>query len=49
MSQAEFKAKFELLASVNFCQERMNSILNTLDTLEQAKNCEALFNQLMAP
>ncbi|WP_438464115.1 MmgE/PrpD family protein [Marinomonas sp. PE14-40] len=49
MSQAEFKAKFELLASVNFSQERMDSILNSLDTLEQAKNCEALFNQLMSP
>ena len=49
MSQAEFKAKFDLLASVNFSQERMDSILNAIKTLEQVKNCEALFNQLMSP
>lgn len=49
MTQAEFRAKFRMLASVNFSEQRISEIISAVDDLEQANDCSRLFNQLMNP
>ncbi|WP_344964867.1 MmgE/PrpD family protein [Oceanisphaera sediminis] len=49
MTQAEFRAKFVQLASVNFSQERIESIISAVDQLEQAGDCGALLDQVLNP
>ncbi len=47
MTQAEFIAKFRLLASVSLDEQRILDIISAVDNLEQADDCSLLFNQLM--
>lgn len=47
MTETEFRAKFRLLASVNFSEQRMADIISAVDNLQQANDCSELFNQLM--
>ncbi len=49
MTQEEFRAKFNLLASVNFDQTRIDSIISAVDQLPEAENCSELFELLMQP
>ncbi|WP_290703061.1 MmgE/PrpD family protein [Amphritea sp.] len=49
MTQVEFRAKFRLLASVNFSEQRISEIISAVDDLEHANDCNQLFNQLMNP
>jgi 2-methylcitrate dehydratase PrpD len=48
MTQAEFRDKFRLLASVNFSEQRIAEIISAVDNLEKADSCSLLFNQLMS-
>jgi 2-methylcitrate dehydratase PrpD len=48
MTQAEFRAKFRLLASVNFSEQRITEIISAVDLLENADDCSLLFDLLMS-
>ncbi|WP_315983423.1 hypothetical protein [Aliamphritea spongicola] len=47
MSQAEFRAKFDLLAGVNLPQARRDAICTAIDSLSEAESCSELFELLM--
>ncbi|OUR68104.1 2-methylcitrate dehydratase [Marinomonas sp. 42_23_T18] len=47
MTQTEFRAKFRLLANVNFDAQRISDIIQAVDNLDVASDCHELFNQLM--
>nr|WP_067288056.1 MmgE/PrpD family protein [Marinobacterium profundum] len=47
MTQAEFRDKFRLLASVNLVPERIEAIIAAVVTLEQAPDCSELLEQVL--
>lgn len=47
MTPKEFRAKFRLLASINFDQDRIEAIAAAVDGIEQAENCAGLLKQLI--
>ena len=49
MTHEEFLAKFHLLGSVSFSDERLNQIVDAIDSLPNAKDCSMLFELIMQP
>jgi hypothetical protein len=48
MTQAEFRDKFRLLASVNLAPERIEAIMAAVDSVEQAPECRELLGQVLS-